>query len=61
MHTCQDLAGSQEAQCELSGCGCKGSVIKWFSGSEEGVVAQVRQRLRGNNGLQVKSKDKARV
>ena len=42
--TCQDLAGSWYARCEWGSCGCKGSVVQWFCGSEEGVVAQKRQR-----------------
>ena len=36
-------------------------MVQWFCGLEEGIAAQVRQRLRGNNGLQDKSKDKAKV
>ena len=27
----------------------RGSVVQWFCGSEESVVAQKRQRLRGNH------------
>ena len=46
--SCQDLAGSWYAQCEHGDCECKGSVVWWFRGSEEGVVAQKRQKLRGN-------------
>ena len=45
---CQDLAGSWYAQCERVNCGCKGSVVQWFCGSEESIVAQERQKLRGN-------------
>ena len=39
-----DLAGSWYAQREHGGCGCKGSVVQWVCGSEEGIVAQKRQR-----------------
>ena len=44
---CQDLAGSWYARRECGDCGCKGSVVQWFCGSEESVVAQERQKLRG--------------
>ena len=46
---CQDLAGSWYARCERGSCGCKGSVVQWFCGSEESIVAQERQKLRGNH------------
>ena len=46
---CQDLAGSWYARHECGGCGCKGSVFQWFCGSEESVVAQERQKLRGDH------------
>ena len=48
---CQDLAGSWYAWHELGGCGCKGSVVQWFYGSDEGIVAQVRQKLRGKQWI----------
>ena len=34
---------------------------QWFGGSEEGVVAQTRQKLRGSNELQEIDKDKTKV
>ena len=46
---CQDLAGSWYAQRECGGYGCKGSVVQWFCGLEESIVAQERQKLRGNH------------
>ena len=57
---CQDLAGSWYAQRECGNCGCKGSVVQWFCGSEESVVAQMRQRLRGNY-LDCKYRTKTRL
>ena len=48
---CQDLAGSWYAQRERGDCGYKGSVIQWFGGLDEGVVAQVRQKLRGKQWI----------
>ena len=41
-----------------------GARVQWsqrFGGSEEGIVAQTRQRLRGNDGLQVVDEDKTEV
>ena len=57
---CQDLAGSWYAQHEHGGCGCKGSVFQWFRGSEESVVAQERQKLRGDH-LDCKWETKTRL
>ena len=31
--------------------GARVSVIQWFCGSDEGVAAQVRQKLRGSNEI----------
>ena len=39
----------------------RGSVVQWFCGSEEGVAAQTRQRMRGDNGLQEVNEDKTKV
>ena len=59
---CQDLAGSWYAQHEHGGCGCKGSVVQWFCGSEEGIVAQKRDRGREESlGLQEIDEDKTEV
>ena len=37
-------------------------MVQWFNGSDEGVVAQTRQRMRGESlGLQVKDEDNTEV
>ena len=41
--------------------GARVQCSQWFRGSEEGVVAQARQKLRGNNGLQEVDEDKTGV
>ena len=51
---CQGLAEPWDAQCEPGYCGCNGVNDSVVKGSEEGVAAQTRQKMRGNNGLQEK-------
>ena len=44
---CQDLAGSWDAWHECGAVNARVQWSQWLSDSEEGVVAQTRQRMRG--------------
>ena len=57
---CQDLAGPWCARRERVAVKAR---IQWFNGSvvQMRARAQTRQRMRGNNGLQVIDEDKTKV
>ena len=57
---CQGLAGPWYARCEREAVKAR---IQWFNGSmvQMRVRAQTRQKMRGDNGLQVIDEDKTKV